>query len=94
MRLRHNLSKPRKPNMITVASPVVPEVTLESKVAFFRQPTSFQESTYRVEAIETHMSWVFLTHDHAYKLKKPVCYSFLDFSTMDARRQMAKEELR
>ena len=72
--------------MITVASPVVPEVTLESKVAFFRQPTSFQESTYRVEAIETHMSWVFLTHDHAYKLKKPVCYSFLDFSTMDARR--------
>ncbi len=94
MRLRHNLSKPRKPNMITVASPVVPEVTLESKVAFFRQPTSFQESTYRVEAIETHMSWVFLTHDHAYKLKKPVCYSFLDFSTMDARRHYCQEELR
>ena len=62
--------------MITVASPVVPEVALESKVAFLRQPTSFKEPTYRVEAIETHMSWVFLTDDHAYKLKKPVCYPF------------------
>jgi aminoglycoside phosphotransferase family enzyme len=47
-----------------------------------------------VEAIETHMSWVFLTHDHAYKLKKPVCSSFLDFSTMDARRHYCEEELR
>jgi aminoglycoside phosphotransferase family enzyme len=67
-----------------IASPTVPEVMLESKVAFLRQPTSFQEPTYRVESIETHMSWVFLTDRHAYKLKKPVSYDFLDFSTIDA----------
>ena len=78
----------------TTASPTVPEVTLESKVAFLRQPTSFQEPTYRVEAIETHMSWVFLTDRHAYKLKKPVSYDFLDFSALDARRFYCEEEVR
>jgi aminoglycoside phosphotransferase family enzyme len=78
----------------TVASPSVSGVTLESKVAFLRQPASFQERTYRVEAIETHMSWVFLTDRHAYKLKKPVCYDFLDFSTIDARHYYCQEEVR
>jgi hypothetical protein len=36
-------------------SPAIPEVTLESKVSFLRHTTSFPETTYRVEAIETHM---------------------------------------
>ena len=40
------------------------------------------------------MSWVFLTDYHAYKLKKPVRYSFLDFSTLEARRRDCEEELR
>lgn len=70
------------------------EVSLESKVAFLRQSTSFPEPAYRVEAIETHMSWVFLTDGHAYKLKKPVRYEFLDFSTTEARRFYCEEELR
>jgi aminoglycoside phosphotransferase family enzyme len=47
-----------------------------------------------VEAIETHMSWVFLTDRHAYKLKKPVSYDFLDFSALDARRFYCQEEVR
>ena len=47
-----------------------------------------------VEAIETHMSWVFLTDAHAYKLKKPVRYPFLDFSTLEARRLDCLEEVR
>ena len=76
-----------------VASPPVPEVTLESKVAFLRQPASFQEPTYPVEAIDTHMSWVFLTDCHAYKLKKPVSYDFLDFSTIEARHYYCQEEI-
>lgn len=69
-------------------------VTLESKVAFLRQQTSFPEPTYRVEAIETHMSWVFLTDGYAYKLKKPVRHDFLDFSTIEARRHYCEEEVR
>lgn len=80
--------------MTVVALPAVSEVTLESKVAFLRQPTSFPDPTYRVEAIETHMSWVFLTDAYAYKLKKPVRQCFLDFSTLEARHFYCDEELR
>ncbi|RJG04110.1 hypothetical protein [Noviherbaspirillum sedimenti] len=71
----------------------LPEVSLESKVAFLRQATSYPEPCFRVEAIETHMSWVFLTEGHAWKLKKPVRYDYLDFSTLAARRYYCEEEL-
>ena len=40
------------------------------------------------------MSWVFLTDDRVYKLKKPVKYPFLDFSTLRRRRFFCEEELR
>jgi aminoglycoside phosphotransferase family enzyme len=73
---------------------VAQDVALKSKVAFLRQPTSYPEPTYRVEAIETHMSWVFLTDGYAYKLKKPVHYDFLDFRRIDARRFYCEEEVR
>jgi len=80
----------------TVIRPSLPAsaLALESKVAFLRQPASFPEQAYRVEAIETHMSWVFLTDGFAYKLKKPVRHDFLDFSTLEARRHYCDEELR
>jgi aminoglycoside phosphotransferase family enzyme len=68
--------------------------TLDAKVAFLRRPGSYAEELERVEAIETHMSWVFLTGEHAYKLKKPVRYDFLDFSTLEARRADCEEEVR
>jgi len=47
-----------------------------------------------VETIETHMSWVFLAGDHVLKMKKPVRYPFLDFSTLAAREFDCREELR
>lgn len=80
--------------IMTMTLPPVAEVTLDSKVAFLRQPTSFPERTYRVEAIETHMSWVFLTDGHAYKLKKPMCRGLLDFTTVEARHFYCEEEIR
>src|SRR3569833_3263614 len=36
------------------------EVSLEAKLAFLRQPSHYPDPTHRIEAIETHMSWVFL----------------------------------
>ncbi|HJV84378.1 MAG TPA: hypothetical protein VJ698_02800 [Noviherbaspirillum sp.] len=69
-------------------------ISLESKLAFLRQPSSYPDPVYRVEAIETHMSWVFLTDDHAYKLKKPVHYGPLDFRKLEARRFFCEEEVR
>jgi uncharacterized protein len=78
---------------MSVALPSVTEIALESKVTFLRQPASYPEHSYRVEAIETHMSWVFLTNGYAYKLKKPVCYDDLDFRTIEARRHYCEEEV-
>lgn len=75
-------------------TPTPADVSLESKVAFLRQPSAYPELCFRVEALETHMSWVFLTERHAWKLKKPVHYDHLDFSTPDVRRFFCEEELR
>ena len=44
--------------------------------------------------VETHISWVFLTGDYAYKVKKPLDLGFLDFSTLERRRHACDEELR
>jgi aminoglycoside phosphotransferase family enzyme/predicted kinase len=47
-----------------------------------------------VELIQTHVSWLFLTDTHVFKLKKPDKFGFLDFSTLDLRRFYCHEELR
>lgn len=46
------------------------------------------------EVIETHVSWVILTGELAYKIKKPVNLGFLDFTSVESRRQACMEELR
>ncbi len=66
--------------------------TLEEKVAYLSRPEIYP--TQVVETKETHMSWVFLTDRRAWKMKKPVRYDFLDFSTLEARRKDCEEELR
>lgn len=68
--------------------------TLAEKIAFLGSPAAYGGSTEKVEARETHMSWVFLADDHVYKLKKPVKYAFLDFSTLARREFFCNEELR
>lgn len=47
-----------------------------------------------VELVQTHISYVFLAGDEVYKVKKPVRFSFLDFSTLDRRRRVCQEEVR
>lgn len=44
--------------------------------------------------IETHISWIVLSANHAYKIKKPIRYSFVDFSTLQKRKFYCEEELR
>ncbi|MBE0437536.1 MAG: AAA family ATPase, partial [Methylomicrobium sp.] len=44
--------------------------------------------------METHISWILLTGEFAYKIKKPVDFGFLDFSTLEKRRFCCLEELR
>lgn len=47
-----------------------------------------------VGVTETHISWVLLTGEFAYKVKKPVRLSFLDYSTLERRRFACEEEWR
>jgi hypothetical protein len=47
-----------------------------------------------IELIQTHVSYVFLTGDYVYKLKKPVNFGFLDYSTVEKRKHFCDEELR
>ncbi|NNF41123.1 MAG: aminoglycoside phosphotransferase, partial [Woeseiaceae bacterium] len=46
------------------------------------------------ELLETHISWVILSGDFAYKIKKSVRLDFLDFSSLPKRRHFCEEELR
>ncbi len=46
------------------------------------------------ELRETHISWVILTGDRAYKVKKPVTFPFLDYGSLDRRREFCEEEVR
>jgi len=59
-----------------------------------RNPSAYPVTTRTVELIQTHISWLFLTDTHVFKLKKPVNFGFLDFSTLDLRRFYCFEELR
>nr|WP_320114889.1 AAA family ATPase [uncultured Desulfuromonas sp.] len=47
-----------------------------------------------VALVETHISWVFLAGDFVYKVKKPIDFGFLDFSTRAKRKFFCEEELR
>ena len=64
------------------------------KVRFLSQPEAYGPDVHNVEVRQTHMSWVFLTEDHVYKLKKPVTYPHLDFSTIEKRRRNCEAEVR
>ncbi|MEL6249586.1 MAG: AAA family ATPase [Cyanobacteria bacterium J06648_16] len=47
-----------------------------------------------IELVQTHASWIFLTGDYAYKIKKPVNFGFLNYSTLARRKHFVEEELR
>ncbi|MDD2897591.1 MAG: AAA family ATPase [Desulfuromonadaceae bacterium] len=59
-----------------------------------RNPSAYPVATGTVELIQTHVSWLFLTDTYVYKLKKPVNFGFLDFSTRELRHFYCHEELR
>ncbi|MDZ7759924.1 MAG: AAA family ATPase [Desulfovermiculus sp.] len=56
--------------------------------------TNFYNAHSPVQFIQTHISCLFLTEDHVYKLKKPINLGFLDFSTLEKRYFYCHEEVR
>ena len=69
-------------------------VTTADKCRFLSDPDNYPHPPAEVRVEETHMSFVFLTGPRVFKLKKPVRYPFLDFSTLKAREHFVKEEIR
>lgn len=63
-------------------------------IASLLRPGCYPHPVQQIRLIETHISWVLLTGDYAYKIKKPLNLGFLDFSTLARRRQCCDEELR
>ena len=57
------------------------------------QPNAYPEETGKIELVQTHISFVFLTKNYVYKVKKAVNFGFLDFSTLDKRRFFCEKEL-
>lgn len=57
-------------------------------------PSVFPHPADNLACIETHISWVILAGDYAYKIKKPVNFGFLDFRTLAQRRAACEDELR
>lgn len=57
------------------------------------KPDTYPEFTEKIELIQTHISFVFLTEKYVYKVKKPVNFGFLDFSSLEKRRLNCEKEL-
>ena len=62
-------------------------------LASLRGPAAYPHAAGTVEHFETHISHVFVAGDYAYKLKKPVDFGFLDFTTLDKRRAACHAEV-
>jgi len=62
-------------------------------LTFLQDPASYGGQAEAVERIETHISVVFLVGGFAYKLKRAVRYSYLDFSTVEKRASACAAEL-
>jgi len=63
-------------------------------IAALQNPALFPHPVTEFQVIETHISWVLLTGEFAYKIKKPVDFGFLDFTTLAQRKHFCEEELR
>ncbi|MGI9292509.1 MAG: AAA family ATPase [Pseudomonadales bacterium] len=59
-----------------------------------KRPNAYPHPTSEIHVIETHISWVILTGEYAYKIKKPIKLPFLDFSSLESRKFYCNEELR
>ena len=68
--------------------------SLPPSLAALLRPDAYPHVVDVVELITTHISWVLLAGEYAYKVKRPVRYPFIDLTSLDRRRFLCEEELR
>lgn len=83
---RHQAARTLDPEVVSRMSTLLVDALSE--------PAFYGPDVDHVDVIETHISWVFLAGDRAYKLKKPIKLPFLDYRTRERRRRFCFEEVR
>jgi aminoglycoside phosphotransferase family enzyme/predicted kinase len=68
----------------------MPDTTL---IDALLNPAIYDHPVGEIRMVETHISWIILTGDYAYKIKKPVDLGFLDFSSLEKRHHYCQQEL-
>jgi hypothetical protein len=72
----------------------VPASDLPPLIQALLTTAPYPHPTGRIQLIQTHISYVFLTRDYVYKIKQPVDFGFLDYSTLSKRRYYCHRELK
>ena len=70
-----------------------PSAESEELIRALLDPALYPHSPAEVELRETHISWVFLAGELAYKVKKPLVLAFLDYGTLERRHEMCRAEV-
>src|SRR3989338_5686741 len=71
-----------------------PHVTKHDVIAFLTTPAAYGSDCGRVDRVETHISVVFLAGARALKLKRDVHFPYVDYSTLEARKECCDKEVR
>ncbi len=64
-----------------------------SLVAALQNPRIYPEKPAKIDLVQTHISAIFLAGQHVYKVKKPVNFGFLDFTTLEKRKYYCQQEV-
>jgi uncharacterized protein len=70
------------------------DASLPPLIQALLEPARYPGPVRQVTLVQTHISWVLLAGEFAYKIKKPLKLSFLDFSTLALRHASCEDELR
>ena len=66
---------------------------MTSIIEDLQDPAALPDETASVAVVQTHISMVFVGDEFVYKVKKPVDFGFLDFSTLDKRAHFCRQEV-
>lgn len=69
------------------------EQKLNNLIENLQRSDLFSHPVSSFKVVETHISWVLLTGQYAYKIKKPLNFGFLDFTTLEKRHHFCQKEL-
>ena len=67
---------------------------MSSMIQDLLNPAALPDETEKVSLVQTHISLVFVANEYVYKIKKPVNFGFLDFTTLEKRRHYCEQEVK